>query len=325
MGRKRRDPRQLDGVLILDKPSGPTSAACLEDIKHRLGQYKIGHAGTLDPMATGVLVALLGQGTKLGPYLTGAGKTYSGQMRLGLATDTYDIQGTVTEERPWEHLAPGDVEKAVLSWRDETEQVVPPVSAAKHQGRPLYALARAGKEVPVKVKAIEISRVEVLSVDLPLVSFRVGVSAGTYIRSLVHSLGMRMGCLATLTALTREASHPFDLGQAHRLEEVLAEPEALGRKVIPLTDALPHWPRARLTAEQAALVKNGAQLPAAAVALDGPPGPQAMLLAPDGAPLALAERIERDGAPWWAVLRGLWQDLNPETHRPQDKEESLWS
>lgn len=325
MGRPRRGARQLDGVLILDKPAGPTSAACLTEIKRRLGQGKIGHAGTLDPMATGVLVALLGQGTKLGAYLTGAGKTYSGQMRLGLATDTYDIQGAVREERPWEHLAPAAVAAAVLAWRDEKEQTVPPVSAAKHQGRPLYALARAGKEVPVKVKAIEISRVEVLSVDLPLVSFRVGVSAGVYIRSLVHSLGMRMGCLATLTALTREASHPYDLGQACRLEEVLAEPEALASKVIPLTDALPHWPRARLTAEQAALVKNGAQLPAAAVALSGPPGPRAMLLTPAGEPLALAGQIEREGAPWWAVLRGLWQDPAPETHRPQNKEETLWS
>jgi tRNA pseudouridine55 synthase len=325
MGRRRRDARQLDGVLILDKPSGPTSAACLTDIKHRLGQGKIGHAGTLDPMATGVLVVLLGQGTKLGTYLTGAEKTYSGQMRLGLATDTYDIQGTVQEERPWEHLAPGAVEKAVLSWRDETRQVVPPISAAKHQGRPLYALARAGEEVPVKVKDIEISRVEVLSVDLPLVSFRVGVSAGAYIRSLVHSLGIRLGCLATLTALTREASHPFDLGQAHRLEEVLAEPEALGRKVIPLSDALPHWPRVRLTAQQTALMKNGASLPAAAVALAGPSGPRAILLCPSGEPLALAEMIEREGAPWWAVLRGLWQDPAPETHRPQNKEETLWS
>jgi len=325
MGRRRRDPRQLDGVLILDKPEGPTSAACLTDLKRALGQTKIGHAGTLDPMARGVLVVLLGQGTKLGPYLTGAGKTYSGQLRLGLSTDTYDIQGEVQEERPWEHLDPRAVAEAVLAWREETEQVVPPVSAAKHQGRPLYALARAGEDVPVKVKAIEISRVEVLSVDLPLVRFRVGVSAGTYIRSLVHSLGMRLGCLATLTALTREASHPYDLGQAHGLEEVLAEPEALAGKVIPLTDALPHWPRVRLTAEQAAQVRNGAQLPAAAVVLDGPPGPRAMLLDPSGEPLALAEQRERDGAPWWAVLRGLWQDPGPETHRPQDKEELLWS
>ena len=324
MGRRRRDPRQLDGVLILDKPSGPTSAACLTDIK-RLGQPKIGHAGTLDPMATGVLVVLLGQATKLGPYLTGAGKTYSGQLRLGLATDTYDIQGQVQEERPWEHLDPAAVAEAILAWRGETEQVVPPVSAAKHQGRPLYALARAGEDVPVKVKAIEISCVEVLSVDLPLVRFRVGVSAGTYIRSLVHSLGMRLGCLATLTALTREASHPYDLGQAHRLDEVLADPAALPDKVIPLTDALPHWPRVRLTADQAAQAGNGMPLPAAAVALDGPPGPRAMLLAPTGAPLALAELIERDGAPWWAVLRGLWQDPEPGTHRPQNKEETLWS
>lgn len=325
MGRKKRDPRQLDGVLILDKPPGPTSAACLERIKHRLGQRKIGHAGTLDPLATGVLVVLLGQGTKLGPYLTGGRKTYSGQLRLGLCTDTYDSEGVVQEERPWEHLDPQAVREAVLSWREQTQQVVPPVSAAKHQGRPLYALARAGLDVPVKVKAIEISRVEVLSVDLPLVRFRVGVSAGSYIRSLVHSLGMRLGCLAVLTALTREASHPFDLGQAHGLDEVLAEPEAFAGKVIPLADALPHWPRVRLTAEQAALVQNGVQLPAAAAALDGTPGPRAMLLAASGEPLALAELVERDGAPRWAVLRGLWQDPGPGNHRPQSKEESLWS
>jgi tRNA pseudouridine55 synthase len=307
MGRKARDPRQLDGVLVLSKPKGPSSAACLEPIKRQFGQRKIGHAGTLDPMAEGVLLVLLGQATKIAPYLTGGRKTYSGQLRLGQSTDTYDAEGVVLSEAPWDRLSPDAVREAILAWREETTQTVPPVSAAKHQGQPLYALARAGREIPAKVRDMTVFSVEVLWVDLPLAAFRVCVSPGVYIRSLVHSLGMRMGCGAHLTALIREASHPFGLGQAHGLDELLANPEALADTVIPLRDALPHWPRVRLSAEQAALVKDGVRLPAAGLELEGAEHSQAMFMAPDGSPLALAEKLPGDGESTWAVLRGLWQ------------------
>ncbi|WP_022660938.1 tRNA pseudouridine(55) synthase TruB [Paucidesulfovibrio longus] len=309
MGRKpKRDPRQLDGLLVLDKPSGPTSAGCLTDIKRKLGQFKIGHAGTLDPLASGVLLVLLGQGTKLAAYLSEDSKTYVGEMRLGITTDTYDIQGEILEEREV-GVAPEEVRKAVAAWRDLTEQDVPAYSAAKHNGKPLYSLARAGEEVPVKTKPVTIFAAELLDIALPVAKFRVRCSTGTYVRSLVHSLGMRFGCGAALTSLIREESSPFGLDQAHSLEDVLSEPERFGEKVIPLADTLPHWAKFRLTEALAALVRNGTWLPVVDVPgklLSGTPGQKAMLLGPDGEPLALVEATLKDGAPKWAILRGLW-------------------
>jgi tRNA pseudouridine55 synthase len=299
------NPAQQHGILVLDKPEGPTSAACLNAIKHKLGQKKIGHAGTLDPMATGVLLVLLGQGTKLAPYLTSGIKTYLGELKLGLTTDTYDIQGRILEEHPCDHLDKKEVEKEILLWHALTEQEVPPVSAAKHQGKPLYKLHREGKEVPVKTKSIHISQVEIITIDLPLVIFRVTCSQGTYIRSLAHSLGIRLGCGATLTGLRRERCHPFGLVQAHTLDAVVDDPSGFPGRVIPLVKALPHWPVMVLDHVQAAGVKNGTWLPV-------PPeehpdeGDKRMLLDPQGHPLALAQATLRDESLHWAILRGLW-------------------
>ena len=307
MGRKlKRGKNQRDGVLVLDKPEGPTSAACLAQIRRTLGQGRIGHAGTLDPMATGVLLVLLGEGTKLAPYLTEGRKTYWGELELGTSTDTYDRQGEVVTQKPFDHLAPNVVEKEVLAWMELKDQEVPPISAAKHDGKPLYALARAGEEVPVKVKPIEIFHAEVLETKLPRVRFRVTVSAGTYVRSLVHSLGIRLGCGAMLTALRREHCHPFGLDMAHELETVLADADGLDERVIPIGDALPHWPRPVLSEPQAQDVRNGARLDVGEVGTpDAAPGDRALLTGPGGEPLALAEAKPGDGGLTWTILRGL--------------------
>ena len=309
MGRKRkRSKEQRDGVLVLNKPSGPTSTDCLNDIKHQLKQFKIGHAGTLDPLASGVLLVMLGNGTKLGPYLTGATKTYTGTFKLGMTTDTLDIQGEVVAEAEVTANAE-DVEREILYWKELTEQQVPAYSAAKHKGKPLYALARAGEEIPVKIKPIVISHVEVLDVRMPEASFRVSCSAGTYVRSLVHSLGLRMGCGAVLTSLNREQSEPFGLDQAHDLADVLENPESFPEKVIPIKDTLPHWPRFQLTEPLSALVKNGAWLPVndePGELLAGKLGDRAMMLSHEDEPLALVEvKLQNDKAKW-SILRGLW-------------------
>ncbi|WP_419787591.1 tRNA pseudouridine(55) synthase TruB [Pseudodesulfovibrio sp.] len=310
MGRKRkRSEEQLDGVLVLDKPSGPTSAGCLNDIKRELRQFKIGHAGTLDPMARGVLLVMLGQATKLAQYLTDGIKTYTGTLKLGISTDTLDIQGKILQEKEVK-VSGADVEHDILHWKELTEQEVPAYSAAKHEGKPLYALARAGEDVPVKTKPIVISHVEVLDVNMPEASFRVSCSAGTYIRSLVHSLGIRMGCGAVLTSLNRERSEPFGLEQAHPLADVLSQPSSLVDKVIPLADTLPHWPRFTLTDALSGLVMNGAWLPVTdepGGILAGTEGDRAMLLDPAGRPLALVEAKMQDGRLKWAILRGLWE------------------
>lgn len=259
-------------------------------------------------MATGVLVVLLGQATKLAGYLSEDRKTYRGTLILGQTTDTYDVQGTVLSEASWKNIPADGVQAEILSWVGAMRQEVPPVSAAKHHGKPLYALHREGKDVPVKVKEVTIFDAQVLALDLPRVTFRVTCSAGTYIRSLAHSLGKRLGCGAVLSELEREASHPFTLAQAHDLETVLESADRLSELVLPMAQALPHWPKLALKSEQERLVRNGAWLPVSLFPeYPAQEGDRALLLSPSMEPLALAEAQPKGGELSWAILRGLWQ------------------
>ncbi len=299
---------QKHGLLIVDKPAGVSSARCCNGFK-KLGQKKIGHAGTLDPMARGVLLVLLGHATKISGHLMAGGrKIYRAAARLGRVTDTWDADGAVIAEAPWEQVSEAAVRAEIASWQGVTEQRVPPVSAAKHCGRPLYRLARAGREVPEKTKCVEISRADVIGVDLPYVTFRIECSSGTYIRSLAHSLGTRLGCGAVLTELIREYSHPFGLDAACAPDRLLADPDLFADRILPVTAALPDWPVIAVDEREAAAVRNGIPLSAG----DGvrrtacTPGTRAVLLGPDGAPLALAEAVHDARGAVWTVLRGLW-------------------
>ncbi len=298
---------QQHGVLVLDKPSGPTSNHCLMAVK-RLGQKKIGHAGTLDPMASGVLLVLLGRATKLSGFLLEGGqKVYAAEVTLGRETDTWDAEGAVAAERPWSHVTPAAVEEVIRSWQGDIEQIVPPYSAAKSGGTPLYRLAREGRDVPVKKKTVHIFHAEVLSMDLPVVRFRVRCSSGTYIRSLAHSLGMRLMCGAVLTGLIREYSHPFALSDAVSLETVLADPAALPGLVHPLERALPDWPVLVLDAAQARGVRNGMPVPCPAAILGDVSRCRGHALLRDGSGVLALARLAMDGArPMLAVARGLW-------------------
>lgn len=301
---------QLDGVLVLNKPSGPTSTHCLTAIK-RLGQKKIGHAGTLDPLASGVLLVLLGQATKLSSHLlAGGGKIYSGVLRLGQTTDTWDSQGAVVAEAPWQHVSAEDARREIARWLEMREQPVPPYSAAKHEGQPLYKLARKGATTPAKIKRMEISQADMLDASLPFVRFRVACSSGTYIRSLAHSLGMRLGCGAVLTELTREFSHPFGLEAARDLRELTADPALLVASLRPIAEALPHWPRVELTPEEALRVRNGMAVPCRSWPMTGPAaesGKESALLLHRGEALALAQGADSPAGRCWTVLRGLWK------------------
>jgi tRNA pseudouridine55 synthase len=308
MSYKNKAPFQQHGVLALDKPSGPTSTGCLEKIKHKLGQKKIGHAGTLDPLAQGILIVLLGQGTKLAPYLTKGEKVYQGTLRIGETTDTYDIKGEVLSRSPWEHISKEQIRSELLAWQEIEEQEIPAYSAAKHKGKPFYALKRQGKEVPEKSKEVRIHEAKILELDLPLIRFRVTCSQGTYIRSLAHSLGKRLGCGAVLTELIREYSQPFGLEGALSLSSVLDDPELFAKKVIPVSQALPHWPHIRLDPEREAKIRNGTWLKISEVPeLNEPePGKTAFLLDPNGSPLALVEARYKADVLYWSILRGLW-------------------
>lgn len=294
---------QQHGLLIVDKPYGLSSAQCTNRLK-RLGQKKIGHAGTLDPMATGVLLVLLGYATKISSYLMAGGKKiYRGTIQLGRTTDTWDNQGSIIAEKPWDQISAEEIKAQIAGWIGRSQQPVPPYSAAKYEGQPLYRLARAGKEISIKTKEINILDVEILHLDLPNISFRVVCSSGTYIRSLAHSLGTRLGCGAVLIELIREYSHPFGLNQAIPLEKLLAESEDfLLEHLLPVTAALPDWSVLTISDDKVADVKNGKALPRS---LDHEEK-NTILLAPDQTPLALLAPGESMGKPVWTILRGLW-------------------
>lgn len=294
---------QFNGIVVLNKPSGPSSAACLGALK-RLGQKKIGHAGTLDPFAGGVLIALLGAATKLSPYLLAGGeKVYSGVLRLGVETDTWDSTGAVMAERGV-NVSAEELSNEIRRWQTLAEQPVPPFSAAKHNGVPLYKLARAGRQTPQKLKKIHISQADMLQCDMPFVHFRVRCSSGTYIRSLAHSLGTRLGCGAALCELTREYSHPYDLAGATGLEELARRPELLPGIVKPLASALPHWPQIAVSAGEAARLKEGRTLPVQGGAAWRPG--QNALFSLEGEPLVLATLSSEANGQCWRVMRGLW-------------------
>lgn len=293
-------PQQLNGIFVLDKPSGPSSAQCLNAFK-KLGQKKIGHAGTLDPMASGVLLVLLGHATKIAGYLqNGDRKIYSGVIRLGVETDTWDTRGRITRESGWDHVMPGDIAAAIAAWTDISEQDVPPYSAAKHKGQPLYKLARRGMDTPHKTKTVKIFKADMLAVSMPLVRFRVICGSGSYVRSLAHSLGKRIGCGAALQELVREYSHPFALEAASPLADL--SPEILERNLLPLERGLPDWIRVPLSPELAADVCNGKPVPALGTAARGD---HAILMAA-GKALALARFVWSERGATWAIIRGLW-------------------
>jgi tRNA pseudouridine55 synthase len=327
LSKKKTDPRQIDGVLALNKPKGPTSAACLGMIKRKLGQPKIGHAGTLDPMAEGVLLVLLGQATKISSYLLDFGqKIYGATLEFGVRSDTWDAEGRILDDPAPEFLqnalqaalSSGALSERTLgaeiaAWLGKLTQEVPPYSAAKHQGKPLYALARKGLDTPVKTKTVEISRAELEWFRPPLARFRVACSSGTYIRSLAHSLGVRFGCGAMLKELTREYSHPFSLDQAVNLDDLLADPDLLPQKARGIRYALPALPAVALSAEMAGRLRAGGFIRPEEL----PPisGDKALFLGPDGRELCLAEqktppgRTAREMAQMvWGVGRGLWNE-----------------
>lgn len=293
---------QLHGVLVINKASGPSSNRCLMQIK-RLGQKKIGHAGTLDPLASGVLLVLLGQATKLSSYLQqGGGKIYQGTLRLGQTSDTWDCLGKVLAQADISSMSQEQVREEIAAWTELREQPVPPYSAAKLDGQPLYKLARKGTMIE-RSKTVHISQAQVLDMDLPFVRFRVHCSSGTYIRSLAHSLGMRLGCGALLTQLTREFSYPFGLDRSCTVEEIETDPAVLLRVLRPLREALPDWTCLEVPAAWVSAVKNGQRLPCSCLAESQ--SKQAILMH-QGLELALASRCEEHGEPSWEVTRGLW-------------------
>jgi tRNA pseudouridine55 synthase len=225
----------FDGVLLVDKPAGMTSHDVVDRVRRQFGFKKVGHCGTLDPAATGLLILVVERATKLQDRLMSVDKTYEGTMLLGISTDSQDVDGEVIAEKPVPPLTENDIEEALAKFRGDIQQVPPMVSAVKHQGTPLYKLARKGKTVEREPRLVHIYDLRVLAVELPRIRFRVACTKGTYVRTLCSDIGDLLGCGAHLYELRRTQSGNFQVNDAHSLEEILKQTrEQLKTFIIPI-------------------------------------------------------------------------------------------
>lgn len=252
----------VDGVLLLDKPSGPSSNAVLQRAKRLLGAARAGHTGTLDPMASGLLVIAFGEATKFAAGLLEADKAYRATLALGTRTSTGDAEGEVVSRS--EVAVPGDALRTALGrFRGEIEQVPPMYAAIKHEGRPLYAYAREGASVERAARRVAIRRLELESFDGASASVYVECSKGTYIRTLAEDIGEVLGCGAHLAALARTRVGPLGLERAVALETLDAMSLPQRRELLlPPQSLLESWPRLRLAADLTAKFRQGRAVPA---------------------------------------------------------------
>jgi tRNA pseudouridine55 synthase len=236
-GRRKRDPDPFDGILLIDKPSEWTSHDVVAKVRNHFKFSKVGHGGTLDPLATGLLVLLIGKGTKLSDRIMGGNKVYEGTMHLGVTTDSQDSDGEVLEEKDASHITREQVENAIQKYRGDIEQIPPMVSAIKKDGVPLYKMARRGIEIEREPRKIHVFEYDINGFENPMIEFRVKSTKGTYVRTLAHDLGNDLGVGACLKALRRTESGPLTLDKAHTLDEILeCDRETIGEKMILLTD-----------------------------------------------------------------------------------------
>jgi tRNA pseudouridine55 synthase len=247
-----------DGILLIDKEEGKTSFDAVRTIRRVLKCKKTGHAGTLDPFATGLLIILLGQGTKLSPYIMGGKKKYRAEIRLGIETDTCDPTGSVTKETPVPDLSAESIADAVNGFAGVIEQVPPVFSALKVNGQRAYKLARKGIGVELKKRKVTVYSIDFIDIRLPLITIDVSCSAGTYIRSLAVDIGKKLGTVAHLRNLRRLSSGLFNVENAVNLKELdLCTGEALLKKVIPLHESLPDMRTVNLDNHLIEKVRNG--------------------------------------------------------------------
>lgn len=249
----------MDGVLIVNKPKGLTSHDVVARVRHVSGEKSVGHLGTLDPMATGVLPLVLGSFTRLAQFYNDADKRYEGVIHFGWATDTYDAEGETTGVCQAVHLTPEQVRAAAARFTGKQQQLPPPFSAKKLAGVPAYKLARKGQQMELKPKEVEIKEFEIVSWDGERAGFKSWVSSGTYLRSLAHDMGKQLGPGAHLACLTRTAVREFTADEAHSLEEieeVAKEGNLIGLFIHPRL-VLPEFPAVTAPPESLARLKNG--------------------------------------------------------------------
>ncbi len=224
----------LDGALLIDKPSGPTSHDVVDAVRRQFHIKKVGHCGTLDPNATGLLLIVLGRGTKLSEKLMSDDKAYEGTLKFGETTNSYDSDGELVASLPVPPLTVEELNEAATEFIGDQMQTPPMVSAVKIGGVPLYKLARKGVEVEREARLIHVYSFKFSAYHEPLADFRLACTKGTYVRSIAHDLGQKLGCGAHLTALRRVTSGKFDVANAIPLADVLKlSPAQLEQRVIP--------------------------------------------------------------------------------------------
>ena len=249
----------MNGVLIIDKPAGLTSHDVVNRVRRILGQRSVGHLGTLDPLATGVLPLVVGNLTRLAQFYCMSEKVYEGIIRFGFATDTYDAEGEPTTSPKPVQLTLEQCRHLAASFQGMIEQIPPPFSAKKIHGVPAYRLARKHQEVPLKRIKVEIKEFEIVDVETDRANFRARAASGTYMRSVAHEMGQQVGCGAHLASLRRIALAEFELADAHSLDELAFAANA-GRTeeiFIHPRKLLPQFPSVTANEEMAARIRSG--------------------------------------------------------------------
>jgi tRNA pseudouridine55 synthase len=307
---RQQQPAPYDGALVINKPKGKTSHDVVDAVRHLAGFRQIGHLGTLDPLGTGVLVLLLGKATRLVQFYSGRRKRYSAGFRFGFATDTYDSDGEALGPDTAPSLDATVLEKLAAERIGQFEQTPPAFSAKKVGGRPAYELARKKQEVVLKPVQVEIYEYKLSGVEGSIARFVIECSSGTYIRSLAHEMGQKLGCGAHLAEITRTAVGEFSLEQAIALEE-LAEASRAGRFancLIKLENLLPNFPRINVLPVVEKRVRHGSKFnisvsqlqsgrgelpPGATSELDGgpPKAPRLRVFNQHGKLVAIAESV----------------------------------
>jgi len=292
LGRKRNDPGAVHGLVRIDKPGGPTSHTVMREVQRALGAGRSGHAGTLDPMATGLLVVLLGEGTKLSRWVMGCDKTYLARITLGSETDTLDAQGEVVAEAPVpdDALDVENIKASFIGLLGQVEQLPPVYSAIKKGGKTLMERARAGEVPEVTPRSVRCDALTLIAVEGQELVVRVACGTGYYVRSLARDLAQRLGTLGHLSGLRRERVGPWSLEDA-RPPDVIAVGD-----LVPLADCLPDFPRVELSELDVEHVRHGRR-----VTLEVAEHDEIMAIDTGGRAVAM---LSREDGVQWRVARG---------------------
>jgi tRNA pseudouridine55 synthase len=262
---KRKKPKnssrsEVHGLLPVNKEVGPTSHDTVNKLRNILAYRKIGHTGTLDPAACGLLLMCLGRGCKIVQFLSSWNKEYLAKIKLGEETDTYDAQGQVLKVKNHSDLGEDQIRKVILSFEGENWQLSPPYSALKFKGKKLYQYAREGKSVPRRAKKIKIIDMQVQDIDLPFVEIKVVCTSGTYIRTLAHDIGRKLGCGAHLNSLCRIRVGPFGLEQALALQGAQQGPDEISDFLVSIEDVFNGTPSLIIKNDFKDKIRNGTKL-----------------------------------------------------------------